>query len=151
MRDRINHLVKKREAFRPFAPAVITEAASQFFDIPAGDEACYAHMLFTTPVRRTYRTQLPAITHVDGSARVQTVSREDNPWFWTLLHEFGKATGIPVLLNTSLNVRGEPIACTPLDAIETFLRANLDALAMEDCLVVRKKTTHAEERTTLGM
>jgi carbamoyltransferase len=151
MRDRINHLVKKRESFRPFAPAVITEAASEFFDIPAGDEASYAHMLFTTPVRRAYRTRLPAITHVDGSARVQTVTREDNPRFWTLLHEFGKATGIPLLLNTSLNVRGEPIVCTPAEAIETFLRAQLDALVMEDFLVVRNHATHAEERTSHGI
>jgi carbamoyltransferase len=151
MRDRINRLVKKRESFRPFAPAVIAEGASQFFDIPVGDEASYAHMLFTTPVRRAYRTQLPAITHVDGSARVQTVSREDNPRFWTVLHEFGNVTGIPVLLNTSLNVRGQPIVCTPAEAIETFLCAQLDALIMENFLVVRKHATHAEKRTGHGI
>jgi carbamoyltransferase len=150
MRDRINHLVKKREGFRPFAPAVIAEVASQFFDIRVGDEAGYAHMLFTAPVHRRYRTQLPAITHVDGSARVQTVSREDNPRFWTMLHEFGKVTGMPVLLNTSLNVRGQPIVCTPSEAIETFLSAQLDALIMEDFLVVRKHATDAERSTCHG-
>ena len=140
MRDRINALVKKREAFRPFAPAVTAEGASQYFEIEPGDEAIYAHMLFVTPVRTAYRKQLPAITHVDGSARVQTVARETSPRFWTLLHEFGKLTGMPVMLNTSFNVRGQPIVCTPEEAVETFVFANLDALVIGNHLVVRRES-----------
>lgn len=135
MRDRINALVKKREEFRPFAPAVTVEAASRFFEIDAGDESIYEYMLFVTRVRATYREQLPAITHVDGSARVQTVSKEDNPRFWALLNEFGKVSGMPVLLNTSFNVRGQPIVCTPTEAVETFLLAKLDVLVIGNYLV----------------
>lgn len=141
MRDRINALVKKREAFRPFAPAVTVEAASQFFEIDKGDESIYAYMLFVTPVRAAYREQLPAITHVDGSARVQTVSKEESPRFWTLLNEFGRVSGIPVLLNTSFNVRGQPIVRTPTEAVETFLFAKLDVLVIGNYVVVRKNYT----------
>jgi carbamoyltransferase len=137
MRDRINALVKKREAFRPFAPAVTADAAPQFFEIEVGDEAVYAHMLFVTQVRAAYRQHLPAITHVDGSARVQTVSKTESPRFWTLLDEFGKISGMPVVLNTSFNVRGQPIVCTPTEAVETFLFAQLDALVMGNYLVGR--------------
>ena len=146
MRNRINALVKKREEFRPFAPAVTIEAASQFFEIEAGDEATYAHMLFVTQVRAAYREQLPAITHVDGSARVQTVSQTASPRFWTLLNEFGKLSGMPVVLNTSFNVRGQPIVCTPTEAVETFLDAQLDALVIGNCLVIRNDTQPALAR-----
>jgi carbamoyltransferase len=145
MRDRINKLVKKREGFRPFAPAVTVEAASQFFEIDKGDESIYAYMLFVTQVRSAYREQLPAITHVDGSARVQAVSKEDNPQFWTLLNEFGRVSGIPVLLNTSFNVRGQPIVCTPKEAVETFLFAKLDVLVMGNYVVVRKDYQQGEK------
>jgi carbamoyltransferase len=139
MRDRINKLVKKREGFRPFAPAVTVEAASRFFEIDEGDESIYAYMLFVTQVRAAYREQLPAITHVDGSARVQTVSKEDNPRFWSLLNEFGRVSGIPILLNTSFNVRGQPIVCTPKEAMETFLLAKLDVLVMENYVITPRK------------
>jgi carbamoyltransferase len=130
MRSRINRLVKKREDFRPFAPAVTAEAAAQYFDIPEGEESMYAHMLFVTEVRKQYQSRLPAITHVDGSARVQTVAKEEHPRLWLLLSEFGKLTGFPILLNTSFNVRGQPIVCTPQEAIDTFLTAQLDLLVM---------------------
>jgi carbamoyltransferase len=138
MRARINRLVKKREEFRPFAPAVTSEAAAQIFEIAAGDEALYAHMLFVTQVRPAYHECLPAITHVDGSARVQTVCKNDHPRFWALLNEFGNANGIPVLLNTSFNVCGQPIVCTPAEAIDTFLTAGLDALVIENHVVTRQ-------------
>jgi carbamoyltransferase len=138
MRDRINALVKMREWFRPFAPAVTVEAASQFFEIKKGDEAAYSYMLLVTQVRDAYRDRLPAITHVDGSARVQTVSREENHRFWTLLNEFGRISGIPILLNTSFNVRGQPIVCTPAEAVDTFIFAKLDVLAIGNYLVTRK-------------
>lgn len=135
MRDRVNQLIKKREGFRPFAPSVMAESAPQFFEVEAGDHALYAYMLFVTQVRFPYDEQLPAITHVDGSARIQTVTKEDNPRYWTLLNEFGRITGIPILLNTSFNVRGQPIVCTPTDALETFLAAGLDTLVMGHYLV----------------
>jgi carbamoyltransferase len=137
MRDRINSLVKKREAFRPFAPAVTVEAASRYFEIDEGDESAYSHMLLITQVREPYRRQFPSITHVDGSARVQTVAREDNAAFWSLLTKFGQLSGSPILLNTSFNVRGQPIVCTPSEAIDTFACAQLEALAIGNYLVVR--------------
>lgn len=138
MRERINSLVKKREAFRPFAPVVTQEAAAQIFDIQPGDEDTYAHMLFVMPVRPAFRKLLPAITHVDGSARAQTVVRDHNPRLWKLLNEFEKRSGLPVLLNTSFNVKGQPIVCTPQEALDTFLFAKLDVLVMGDYVVTAK-------------
>jgi len=138
IRGRVNKLIKKREEFRPFAPAVTAEAAAQFFEIREGEESTYAHMLFVTQVRKPYQTQLPAITHVDGSARVQAVAQEEQPRFWTLLNEFGKLSGLPILLNTSFNVRGQPIVRTPTDAVETFLAARLDALVLGNHLVINR-------------
>lgn len=141
MRDHVNRLIKKREGFRPFAPAVVTEAASKFFNIDEGEENTFAHMLYVVPVRPQYQAQLPAITHVDGSARVQTVSREQNERFWLLLTEFGKLTRVPILLNTSFNLRGQPIVCTPKEAIDTFLLAHLDALVIGNYVLVPKDLT----------
>ena len=135
MRDRINSLVKKREGFRPFAPVVANEGAGQYFDIAPGDEDTFAHMLYVTQVLPAYRQKLPAITHVDGSARVQTVSEEHNPRLWKLLKAFEQITGLPIILNTSFNVKGEPIVCTPQEALNTFRNARLDALVMGDYLV----------------
>jgi len=140
MRERINGLVKKREAFRPFAPAVTKEAACRIFDIQPGDEDTYAHMLFVMPVRPSFREKLPAITHIDGSARAQTVAKGHNPRLWQLLNEFEKLSGLPVLLNTSFNVRGQPIVCTPKEALDTFLFAGLDVLVMGDYVVVPKRS-----------
>jgi len=148
MRDRINALVKKREGFRPFAPAVTHEAAADYFDVEPGDEDTYAHMLYVMQVKKPYREKLPAITHVDGSARAQTVSREHNPRFWTLLNEFGKIVGIPIVLNTSFNVRGQPIVCTPREAIDTFLFAQLDALVLGNHVLV--STLSSAERREVG-
>lgn len=136
MRDRINALVKKREAFRPFAPAITQETAARYFDIRPGEEALYAHMLFVTHVRQPFQKQLPAITHVDGSARIQTVAKEEQPRFWALLDAFGKVVGMPILLNTSLNVRGQPIVRTPTDAVDTFLAAQLHGLVIGNQFVV---------------
>ncbi len=132
MRDRINRLVKKREEFRPFAPAVVAERAAEFFDL----EVPSPFMLETVAVRPG--AGLPAVTHVDGSARVQTVERAADPLLHGLLTRFGAATGVPVLLNTSFNVRGEPIVLDDLDALSCFLRAGLDALVAGDLLVRRE-------------
>lgn len=144
MRDRINSLVKKREGFRPFAPAVVEESAATYFGIDATDANAYAHMLYVVPVRKEYRDQLPAITHVDGSARPQTVSRDHNERFWMVLKAFGTLTGMPVVLNTSFNVRGQPIVCTPTEAVDTFLDAGLDALVIGNQLVQASKAGTTE-------
>lgn len=129
MRERINMIIKKREGFRPFAPAVTEEAARTYFEITEGDEDTFAHMLYVTRVRPEFRDQLPAITHVDGSARVQTVSRQWNPQFWQLLTAFESFAGFPILLNTSFNVQ-EPIVCTPAEALKTFVATDLDFLVL---------------------
>jgi carbamoyltransferase len=139
MRDHINALVKKREAFRPFAPSVVAERCAEFFDI----EGPSPFMLDTAQVRNG--AALPAITHVDGSARVQTVDAEVDPRFHGLLSRFGAITGYPILLNTSFNMRGEPIVCDPSDALASFIRCRLDALVLGDLLLLRENVPSAWE------
>jgi carbamoyltransferase len=136
MRNRVNMLIKKREGFRPFAPAVVADAAHEYFEISADDHETYAHMLFVMQVRAAYRDVLNAITHVDGSGRVQTVTAEANPRFHQLLTDFGEISGIPMVLNTSFNVKGQPIVCTPTEAIDTFLMAGLDGLIIGNWLLL---------------
>lgn len=138
MRAHLNAVVKQREEFRPFAPAVLAEQAGEYFEIEPGQEDMYRHMLFVTRVRDEHRDNLPAVTHVDGSARVQVVDRESAPRFHALIRRFGEDHGTPVLLNTSFNLRGQPIVRTPLDAVTTYARSMLDALAIGDWLVVRE-------------
>jgi carbamoyltransferase len=136
MRDRINAMVKMREAFRPFAPAVTLREAPRWFDVAPGMELPY--MITTVDVREAYRSALPAITHVDGSARLQTVSSEDNHAFHILLEAVGRATGKEMVLNTSFNVKGQPIVNTPAQALETFLNCGIDFLFLDNLLVRRK-------------
>jgi carbamoyltransferase len=136
MRDRINAMVKMREAFRPFAPAVNLEQVHQWFDVPPMTELPY--MITIVDVRKEYRSQLPAITHVDGSARVQTVSAKDNQEFHTLLQAVGRITGREMVLNTSFNVRGQPIVNTPGQALGTFLGTGIEFLFLENILVSRR-------------
>jgi carbamoyltransferase len=135
MRDRINAMVKKREAFRPFAPAVALEEVDRWFDVKPGTELPY--MITIVKVRKQWRAALPAITHVNGSARVQTVSAKDNPDFHHLLQAVGRKTGKQMVLNTSFNVKGQPIVNTPDEAIETFLGTGIDGLFLENHLVRR--------------
>lgn len=137
MRDKINSLVKKRESFRPFAPAVIAEQAGCYFEIPKQVELPY--MLFTVDVKPEYQAKLPAITHVNGSARVQTVSQDCSPRFWSLIDSLGTKTGMPIVLNTSFNVKGQPIVRTAYEAIETFIDAGLDALFLGNYLIELRK------------
>jgi carbamoyltransferase len=137
MRDHINELIKQREEFRPFAPAVVSESASKYFEIEEGKERYYSHMLFVAQTRPEYRDQLGAVTHVDGSARLQTVDKKDNPRFWALLKRFEELTGLPVLLNTSFNLKGQPIVKDPEVALETFVVSNLDGLVIGDYLVTQ--------------
>jgi carbamoyltransferase len=128
-------VVKMREAFRPFAPACTQEEAHVWFDVAPGTSLPY--MIATVKVRPQYRASLPAITHVDGSARLQTVSAEDHPDFHTLLQAVGRRSGREMLLNTSFNIKGQPIVNTPEEAIETFLGTGIEALFLENCLVTR--------------
>jgi carbamoyltransferase len=137
MRDRINAMVKMREAFRPFAPAVSLEQVHLWFDLPPMTELPY--MITNVDVREEYRAQLPAITHVNGSARVQTVSAKDNPEFHALLQVVGSATGREMVLNTSFNIKGQPIVNTPREALETFLGTGIDFLFLENILVSRRQ------------
>jgi len=136
MRDRINAMVKMREAFRPFAPACSLEQAHRWFDVALGTQMPY--MITVVDVRPEHRSSLPAITHVNGSARLQTVSAHDNPAFHRLLKAVGKATGREMVLNTSFNVKGQPIVNTPEEAIETFLGTGIEFLFLENQLVVRR-------------
>jgi carbamoyltransferase len=136
MRDRINAMVKMREAFRPFAPAVTLREVDKWFDVPALTE--FPYMITVVDVRSEHRKGLPAITHVDGSARVQTVSDSDNTEFHELLEAVGKTTGREMVLNTSFNVKGQPIVNTPREAIETFLNTGIEFLFLEDTLVTRR-------------
>jgi carbamoyltransferase len=135
MRDRVNAMVKKREAFRPFAPAVSIEEVHRWFDVPPMTALPY--MIATVNVREECRATLPAITHVDGSARVQTVAAQDNPAFHCLLKAIGQVTGREIVLNTSFNVKGQPIVNTPQEAVETFLSTGIDCLFIENNLVSR--------------
>jgi carbamoyltransferase len=139
MRDRVNALVKMREAFRPFAPAVTLEQASRFFEIEDGLELPYMNV--NVNVRPRFRSELPATTHVDGSARIQTVSSRDNASFHALLGAVGRRTGREMVLNTSFNVKGQAIVNTPSEAIETFLGTGIEALFLEDVLVRKRGGT----------
>ena len=137
MRDRVNARIKFREAFRPFAPSVLTEHADDWFDIPDPLRMSMHYMMATVPVREERRAQIPATTHVDGSARAQLVDAEKQPVFHQLLSAFHERTSVPVLLNTSFNLRGEPIVSGPIDAVATLLRSELDALYIEGFRVIR--------------
>jgi len=126
MRDRINLKIKFREGFRPFAPSCLAEQADDWFDL-RGHNSPY--MLLVADVHEAKRT-VPAVTHVDGSARVQTVTAEDTPLYHAMISEFERQTGCPMVINTSFNVRGEPIVCTPEDAFECFIRTHMDTLVV---------------------
>jgi carbamoyltransferase len=134
MKDKLNSRVKHRQAFRPFAPVVLAEKASEIFE----GESESPFMLLTKNVRPAWRDKIPAIVHVDGTARVQTVRREHNERLYRLLEEFDAVTGVPVLLNTSFNVKGEPIVETPEDAINCFLSTGMDYLVLHDTLIAKK-------------
>jgi carbamoyltransferase len=133
MNAKVNNAVKFREWWRPFAPSFKKEAAGDYLE-SATDSP---FMILTAQVRPEKRSIIPSVTHVDGSARPQTVEKEINPLYWHLIDEFGKRTGVPVLLNTSFNLRGEAIVCTPTDAICTFFSSGMDALVIGSFLVVK--------------
>ena len=129
MKDVINSKIKHREQFRPFAPSVLEEKADEWFDIGVPSP----YMLMVAPVRRP--GDIPAVTHVDGTARLQTVSRASNPLYYDLIAEFGRLTGVPVVVNTSMNVMGEPIVNTPAEAHRMLVQTDMDYLVAGDCMV----------------
>jgi carbamoyltransferase len=137
MKDILNRRVKFRQAFRPFAPIVLAEREDEIFE--GGHDSPY--MLLAKPVRPEWKDKIPSIVHVDGTARVQTVRQETNPPLYRLLKEFEALTGVPVLLNTSFNVKGEPIVETPRNAVECFLNTDIDYLALHD-LLISKSALH---------
>ena len=154
MQEMMNLKIKFRESFRPFAPSVLRERVSDYFELP--DESPY--MLLVAPVagsiRRemtakeqrlfglekllTIRSAIPAVTHIDYSARVQTVAEEDNPLYYRTIKKFEEKYGCPVIINTSFNVRGEPIVCTPEHAYLCFMRTNMDFLLLQNFLLEKK-------------
>ncbi len=164
MQATMNLKIKFRESFRPFAPVVLQEHAHEWFGVKQGQESPY--MLLVAPVLEKHRkhrsaeeqqrtqadpdlcqrvsmtrSSVPAVTHVDYSARVQTVDEERHGRFYRLLQHFHQLTGCPVLVNTSFNVRGEPIVCTPRDAYQCFLATDIDTLVLEDCVLHKEACT----------
>jgi len=138
MQARLNGL-KDREDFRPVAPVVMEERAAQWFDGRGAASICAPFMLFVYDVLPHRARQIPAVRHIDGTARVQTVRRDQNERYYDLLAAFEKLTGVPVLVNTSFNTRGEPVVCTPRDAIECFWTSPLDALVIGSYLVEKPR------------
>jgi carbamoyltransferase len=133
MQAKLNEKIKHREPFRPFAPSVLADSAPRYFDL----ETESPFMLLVAPVRPEMRAVIPAVTHVDGTARLQTVRRDQNPLYYDLIQAFEALTGVPVLVNTSFNVRGEPIVCTPTEAYNCFAHTDLDYLVLGPYLVSR--------------
>jgi len=138
MRDRLNRDIKRREEFRPFAPVVTSEAADRFFELPPGGARLARYMSGVFAVRPEWRARLAAVTHVDGSARVQVVERGFAPRLHALLESYGRRTGIPVLLNTSFNAAGEPIVTRALEGYTTFRRCGIDVLVAGSTVVSKK-------------
>jgi carbamoyltransferase len=136
MKDLVNTKIKYREPFRPFAPSVLAERAEEYFVLPEAPRHYPARfMLYVVDVEPSKRAVVPAVSHVDGTGRLQTVRRDTNRRFHCLLEHFADATGVPMLLNTSFNLKGEPIVNTPAEAFSTFQRSGMDALVLGDCLV----------------
>jgi carbamoyltransferase len=138
MRDRLNRDIKCREEFRPFAPVTPIETADRFFDLPPGGTRLARYMSGVFPVRPEWRSQLAAITHVDGSARLQALERSMAPRLYALLDAYGRRSGVPVLLNTSFNIAGEPIVYRALEGYSTFRRCGIDALVAGPVLVTKR-------------
>jgi carbamoyltransferase len=136
MKDIVNAKIKFREPYRPFAPSVLAECAESYFDLPRASSHYPArYMLYVVPVKESQRSVVPAITHVDGTGRLQTVFRDQSPRYYQLIERFGQATGVPLVLNTSFNLRGEPIVNTPANAFNTFSKSEMDGLVLENSYV----------------
>jgi carbamoyltransferase len=144
MRDRLNRDIKYREEFRPFAPVTPIESAHRYFELPPGGARLARFMSGVFPVRPEWRAKLAAITHVDGSARLQTLERDMAPRLYALLEAYGRRSGVPVLLNTSFNVAGEPIVNRALEGYSTFRRCGIDALVAGSTLVSKRASSPAK-------
>ena len=142
--QKVNLKIKFRESFRPFAPTVLEEKVSEWFDLDR--ESPY--MLLVADTRPDKRELIPAVTHVDGSARIQTIRRDQNPRYYDLIKAFEQKTGCPVIINTSFNVRGEPIVESPKDAVNCFLHTHMDILVMGNCLLRKEKMPESVKRDT---
>jgi carbamoyltransferase len=139
MKDIVNTKIKFREPYRPFAPSVLVEAAEKYFELDQAARHYPArYMLYVVPVREAGQAALPAITHVDKTGRLQTVFREHSPLYYRLIERFGQATGVPVLLNTSFNLKGEPVVNTPANAFSTFSKSEMDCLVLGEFLVEKQ-------------
>jgi carbamoyltransferase len=133
MKDILNARIKRREWFRPFAPSLLLEKVGDYFEKDYPDP----FMIKVYPVKEEKRDVIPAVTHADGTGRLQTVSKEENPLYWNLIREFERITGVPVLLNTSFN-ENEPIVNTPSEALDCFLRTKMDVLVMGSFMFERR-------------
>jgi carbamoyltransferase len=146
MRDRLNREIKYREEFRPFAPVVLAEAASRYFELPPGGTRLARFMSGVFRVRPEWRERLAAVTHVDGTARVQTLEREMAPRLHALLQAYARQTGIPVLLNTSFNLAGEPIVNRTVEGYTTFRRCGIDVLVAGQTRVSKRASRLADPK-----
>jgi len=136
MKDIVNSKIKFREPYRPFAPSILAECTEKYFELPQATSHYPARfMLYVVPVKENQKAALPAITHVDGTGRLQTVFRKENPRYYRLIERFGQATGVPVILNTSFNLKGEPVVTTPANAFSTFSKSEMDCLVMGNHVV----------------
>jgi carbamoyltransferase len=133
MKDTLNKKIKRRESFRPFAPSILREAVTDWFETE--DDVPFMTMVFS--IRADRRAQIPAVTHVDGTGRLQTVSKEHNGRYYELISHFAAKTGVPILLNTSFN-ENEPIVCRPEEAIDCFLRTDIDRLVLNHYTLKRE-------------
>ncbi|MCB9883627.1 MAG: hypothetical protein H6834_17700 [Planctomycetes bacterium] len=144
MKDIVNAKIKFREAFRPFAPSVTVETCETFFDLPDAEKHYPARfMLYVVPVKDAYREKLPSITHEDGTGRVQCVRKDTAPRYHRLIEKFGEVKETPVVLNTSFNLKGEPIVETPANAYSTFMRSGMDALILNNFIIEKDKQPSA--------
>ncbi len=138
MKEILNVKVKHRERFRPFAPVVCEDDALRYFDCDKPIPEPTDYMLMVYPIKKEWQKKIPAVTHVDGSGRLQTIRRHQHPLYYDLIKEFGTHSGIPILINTSFNIRGEPIVCTPYDAYKCMMGTGIDCLVMNKFLIWRK-------------
>jgi carbamoyltransferase len=139
MKEIVNAKIKFREPYRPFAPSVLAESAEKYFELPNATSHCPArYMQYVVPVKEAEKATLPAITHVDGTGRLQTVFKAESPRYYKLIEKFGQATGVPVILNTSFNLKGEPIVNTPANAFNTFSKSEMDALVLGNFIIEKQ-------------
>jgi len=139
MKEIINLKVKHREKFRPFAPVVCEDDALNYFDCDKPIPLPTDFMLMVYPIKKKYHKKMPAVTHIDGSGRLQTIRKFQNPIYYNLIKEFGKLSKIPILINTSFNIRGEPIVCTPYDAYKCMMGTGIDYLIMDKFIIKREE------------